>query len=98
MPYILTSKNEPAPDGYGVADLRKTVPGADWYIDGRRYHETGREPTETGFTITLERADIDAGHMAGALPSTQRPAIEHIDPQALRVTAATLRSLGIEES
>lgn len=58
MTYILTGKDEPAPDGYSPAP-HPTIPGADWYIEGRRYRETGRTPTEDGYTMTLEPADSD---------------------------------------
>lgn len=31
-----------------------TIPGADWYINGRRYQEVNRTPTPDGYTVTLE--------------------------------------------
>ena len=36
-----------------------SIPGADWFIDGQRYRETGREATETGERLTLVRVDVD---------------------------------------
>jgi len=46
---------------YRTPAFAPTVPGADWFIEGRRYQETGREATETGYRLTLERADADPG-------------------------------------
>ena len=39
------------PEKYTV--IHPTVPGADWYINGRRYSEVSRTPTPDGFTIEL---------------------------------------------
>ncbi|MFC9966320.1 hypothetical protein ACFVH4_18995 [Nocardia ignorata] len=34
--------------------IQPTAPGADWYINGRRYTEVGRTPTPDGHTIELK--------------------------------------------
>ncbi|MFC4124917.1 hypothetical protein [Nocardia rhizosphaerae] len=34
--------------------IQPSTPGADWYIDGRRYEEASRTPTPDGFTIELK--------------------------------------------
>lgn len=41
------------PTEYSPLTPPRTVRGADWFIGGRRYHETGRTPTERGERITL---------------------------------------------
>lgn len=54
---ILTDVDEPAPTGYSPAS-HQTIPGADWYIGGQRYRETSRTPTEGGYAMTLELAEV----------------------------------------
>lgn len=46
------------PSGYSTPMLSPTIPGADWYIEGRRYREVDRQPVDNGHVITLERRDI----------------------------------------
>ena len=38
-------------------------PGADWFIEGRRYRETARTELDNGYRVTLESAD--AGQALG---------------------------------
>lgn len=59
MAYIFTKADEAPPTEYATPAAHPTIPGADWYIEGHRYRETGRTPTENGYTMTLERADIE---------------------------------------
>lgn len=37
-----------APTEYATPDLRPTLPGADWFIDGTRYSEVGRATSSGG--------------------------------------------------
>jgi hypothetical protein len=53
MPDIFIGVDEPVPTDYTPAPA--TLNDADWYIDGHRYRETGRTPTEGGYVMTLER-------------------------------------------
>ncbi len=63
MHYLLTDKDSEPPAAYSELGFTPTVPGADWFVHGRRYRETAREQIENGdqttTRITLERADAD---------------------------------------
>lgn len=47
----------PAPSEYTDGQLA-TIPGADWYIDGRRYREVSRTPTPNGYVIDIRPLDL----------------------------------------
>lgn len=44
------------PTEYATPGLRPTVPGADWFINGKRFSETGRTVTADG----MERIHLHA--------------------------------------
>ncbi|WP_043737715.1 hypothetical protein [Nocardia asiatica] len=45
---------EPSLCTFHAPGFAPTIPGADWFIEGRRYREVGRETTATGYTLTIE--------------------------------------------
>lgn len=60
MPYVLQRPDQDPPEGYITLGANPPIPGADWYVEGRRYREVNRTDDEDGgYTLTLERADIE---------------------------------------
>lgn len=59
MPYLLLDKDAEPPEGYTPLKSTAPIPGQDWLFNGQRFRETARTPSENGYKITLERADIE---------------------------------------
>jgi hypothetical protein len=54
MSEFLEDTSDRMPNQYSTPGFWPTVPGADWFIEGRRYREVGRETTANGYTLTIE--------------------------------------------
>lgn len=57
------------PGEYSTPGLRPTVPGADWYIEGRRYREVSRTPTPNGYTIEVVPCGLPWSDEDGPCPT-----------------------------